>query len=47
MDAEMATDAKKIDFCMQSSNAGDSVADTVPIKMGHKKGISLTSFPKC
>lgn len=36
---------RKVDFCMQSCNTGDSVADPVPIKMGHKKEIMLTSFP--
>ena len=35
---------RNVDFCMQSGNTGDSVADPVPIKMGHKKGIMLTSF---
>lgn len=35
---------RKVYFCMWSSNTGDSVADPVPIKMCHKKVITLTYF---
>lgn len=35
---------QKVNFCMQSGFMQDSVADPLPSKMGHKKGVTLTSF---